>query len=335
MRHSKILQTLAALFALIAVIGCAARLLPQDWQTIPYASFVIALSPWFALAALIALICAVITRRAFIIIVSIACLVLQVWWQLPYYHNGKSLSSQALQIMAQSQADTQDAVMRVMTVNVYRGAAEAQEIVNTVRDQHVEVLAMQETTDDFMQRLQDAGLEQMLPYHITSSADHVFGNSLWSASPLHDLAETEINSSASFMPAGTVDLDHDRVQVRFVSVHTTSPSSITWKLWDQSITELSEMTSAENTQYVLMGDFNATTDHAVFRNILSTRYKDASLASGHGLQFTYPANTWLPAMSGIDHIIIPNDVTVGQVQTVRISGSDHKALLATLEFHAQ
>ena len=43
-----------------------------------------------------------------------------------------------------------DAYARVMTFNVYKGQADAQSIVNLVRDQRVEVLALQETTDDFV-----------------------------------------------------------------------------------------------------------------------------------------------------------------------------------------
>jgi len=35
---------------------------------------------------------------------------------------------------------------------------------------------------------------------------------------------------------------------------------------------------------------------------------------------------------GIDHIVLDSGMTAGQVRTVRIDGSDHKALLAIVRF---
>lgn len=46
--------------------------------------------------------------------------------------------------------NTSDAYARVMTFNVYKGQADPQAIVELVRDQRVEVLALQETTEDFV-----------------------------------------------------------------------------------------------------------------------------------------------------------------------------------------
>ena len=82
----------------------------------------------------------------------------------------------------------------------------------------MEVLALQETTDDFVKQLNEAGIEHYLPYAHVSSSDGVYGNGLWSAAPLKDVVDDEVNSSASFMPSGTVDMGGN--QIRFVSVHT-------------------------------------------------------------------------------------------------------------------
>ena len=43
------------------------------------------------------------------------------------------------------QTTPRDTVMRVMTLNTKNGNADAEQIVSIVRDQHVEVLAMQES----------------------------------------------------------------------------------------------------------------------------------------------------------------------------------------------
>ena len=50
-----------------------------------------------------------------------------------------------------------------MTCNVYKGRADAREIVDLVRSEHVEVLALQETTDAFVDDLNRAGIASYLP----------------------------------------------------------------------------------------------------------------------------------------------------------------------------
>ena len=136
---------------------------------------------------------------------GIAALGLNVYWQYPFFFPTNSLSQDAQNAVAAAEAHTADAYARVMTFNVYKGQADAQSIVNLVRDQRVEVLALQETTDDFVKQLTEAGIEHYLPYAHVSSSDGVYGNGLWSAAPLKDAVDDEVNSSASFMPSGTYD----------------------------------------------------------------------------------------------------------------------------------
>lgn len=332
-RRHPVLASVGALLALVALLGCAARLLPEDMQALPYVPYVIALSPWFALAAMVSLVCACIAHRWFTAAVAVACIVLQGYWQLPFYRNGEPLGAQAIAAVVQAKPATDDAFARVMTCNVYKGAADPQAIVDAVRDQHVEVLALQETTPQFVQRLEQAGIGDYLPYAVSASSGSGYGNGLWSAQPLQQPADAEFPSSASAMPAGTIRFDNGALPVRFVSVHTTSPTAQSWDLWRKSLTEMQQLTARTGTQYVLMGDFNATYDHAVFRDLLGSRFQDAARASGHGLVFSWPADKpWLPAFSGIDHIVTERGVVVGQVSTMRIGGSDHRALLATLDF---
>ena len=51
--------------------------------------------------------------------------------------------------------------MRVMTLNTKNGNADAEQIVSIVRDQHVEVLAMQEVSGSLIERLSAAGLDEL------------------------------------------------------------------------------------------------------------------------------------------------------------------------------
>lgn len=330
-RHP-VLTAAARLLAAIAVVGCLLRLLPSSFQGLPYVANVIACSPWFAALAAIAAVLALATRRWMTLFLSVLCICAQAYWQMPFFVAGDALGQDARNAVAQVKPDTSDAYARVMTCNVFMGQASAQDIVDAVRSQHVEVLALQEISAPFVEELEEAGIESYLPYSITAGIDDDgYGNGLWSAAPMSRPVDAEISSSASSMPAGTIGFGGR--EVRFMSVHTTSPRAGQWAQWRRSLEELQQVTERTGIDYVMMGDFNATVDHAPLRDVMGSRFKDAAEASGHGLEYTWPADwRFVPAFAGIDHVLVEQGVTVGQVETASVGGSDHKALLATLDF---
>ncbi|MEJ5921184.1 endonuclease/exonuclease/phosphatase family protein [Bifidobacterium thermophilum] len=325
-----LLGVCAALLMIVSALGTAARALPADLQALPYVPVIVSLTSWFAVLAALALVLALVSNRWFVALVALACVAAQVWWQAPFFRPQAALSDAAVSAVGQAHAITGDHYARVMTLNVFKGQADPQAVVNLVRDERVEVLALQETTDAFVKQLEADGIGDYLPYSQVSSSDGVYGNGLWSAVALDDPVDDEVHSSASFMPAGTVDMGG--VQVRFISVHTTSPQPGYWSQWNRALNELSLMRQKTGTAYVMMGDFNATYDHAAFRNILGSRFSDATRQAGHGLVLTWPTNrTGVPAFAGIDHILIDQGMVAGQVQARHVAGSDHAALLATLQ----
>ena len=84
-----------------------------------------------------------------------------------------------------------------------------------------------------------------------------------------------------------------------------------------------------NGAVIVAGDFNSTTDMLGFRRLLKNGYHDAAEQSGAGLNPTFPANSAVPPLVGIDHILVRN-ASAGEVRTLRIPGSDHLGLAATV-----
>lgn len=328
-RHG--LRLLAGLLTLITIVATIARELPETLQALPFVPVLVSATPWFIILALLAVLLSLAAKRWGIALIALLCLVVQIWWQFPFFRSDIQLPPQANQAVAAAHPNTDDAYARVMTLNVYQGRADVQEIVNLVRDQRVEVLALEETTSSFVEALNKAGIEQYLPYSQVASSDGKYGNGLWSATPLQNPRDDDVNSSASFMPGGTVSFDGGASSIRFVAVHTTSPKEGYWGQWRKSLDELAQMRSHTNARYIFMGDFNATMDHTPFRNFLGSRFSDATYQSGHGLTFTWPNNkSWLPRFCGIDHIILDKGITAGQMEVASVNGSDHAALLATI-----
>lgn len=324
---------LAGILSIAALLGTVSHILPAEIQAWPYVPIIVSLVPWFAILAVIALICGIVSKRTMSVLLAIAAIALQVWWQYPFFYNETKLPRAAIAAVSGASANTQDDYARLMTCNVFKGRADAQEIVDVVRSERVEVLALQETTDAFVDELNKAGIGDLLPYAQVASSDGVYGNGLWSASPLVDPADDDVDSSASFMPGATVAFNDGRTQIRFVSVHTTSPTDGYWQQWKRSLDELGRLRYDTSRRYVFMGDFNATDDHTPFRNFLGTRFTDAAKQAAGGLVFTWPANIdYVPTFAGIDHIVLDSGMLAGRVKSLKIDGSDHKALLATVQF---
>ena len=227
-----------------------------------------------------------------------------------------------------------------MTCNVYKGNADAARIVKLVREEGVRVLALQETTSEFVDQLEANGISDLLPYSQRSSSDGVYGNGVWSATPLSDVESDDVGSSASAMPAGIVQVTSSdgvtTVPVRFVSVHTTAPVDEYLDLWRKSILEIGvvrDRAAADpSRRYVLMGDFNATYDHAPFRAMLGDSLHDAARIAGEGITLTWPQNRrLLPPFCGIDHVVVSDGVGARDLRTYEVEGTDHAALVCTLD----
>jgi endonuclease/exonuclease/phosphatase (EEP) superfamily protein YafD len=81
---------------------------------------------------------------------------------------------------------------------------------------------------------------------------------------------------------------------------------------------------------IIAGDFNSTPDMRQFRDLLTNGYRDAVEQTGAGFVPTFPADSWLPPALAIDHVLT-RDCRATAVHAMEIAGSDHRALLATVQ----
>ncbi|MBE6479844.1 MAG: endonuclease/exonuclease/phosphatase family protein [Olsenella sp.] len=145
----------------------------------------------------------------------------------------------------------------------------------------------------------------------------------------------------SAVSAGTIQVGGR--SVRFVSCHPGSPHLGGEGLWEEGLSSLGTLSAYANS-YVIMGDFNATINHARFRELLGTTFVDASEQAGEGFHMTWPSASVtagirlpfigsVPALIEIDHIVYSanSGLFVGDLRCVQISGTDHLALIGTLE----
>ncbi|WP_433791860.1 endonuclease/exonuclease/phosphatase family protein [Actinoplanes sp. CA-252034] len=222
--------------------------------------------------------------------------------------------------------------LRVMTTNMLFGGADADEIVRLVRDNGIDVLAVQEFTERGQQALAAAGLEQLLPFNQLAPEWGASGSGLYSR---HDFAEQAARrNDGGFQQAHAVVQVPGAGTVYVESVHPLAPSSrdvvAGWAA------DLDDQVPAEGgLPKILLGDFNATLDHKALRDLIDTGYRDAADTVGKGW-----IGTWgpydgdpIPPVT-IDHVLADDRIGVKDVQVHSVKDSDHRAVIAWLTLPA-
>ena len=319
----------------LGVIGVMIlRIAPNELDGKKYIPLIVSFTPWLALVSAGILLFALLGRRKLLAIICLVCLIAQAYWHAGFFIAANS-SAKEIPSSESLVLDTSDGYARLMTLNAHNGQADAEQIIAVVISEHVEVLALQEVSSGLVQRLYAAGLAQYLPYSVLSASsgqDNGGFNAVFTAAPMISESSDLIPTDASSVASACINMQAKNVC--FGSAHPFSPRPRQQGLWDSSLDSLSQLQSETQT-YVLLGDFNATWDHKSFRQLLGSRFLDAGQQAGEGFHMTYPSNKRLfgieiPAMVEIDHIIYDRGLLVGDLRTVAISNTDHKALLGTL-----
>jgi endonuclease/exonuclease/phosphatase (EEP) superfamily protein YafD len=210
--------------------------------------------------------------------------------------------------------------LRVLTVNMHFGTGSATALVELVRSTRADVLSVQELTPGLVQRLDAAGLGELMPHYVLSAYKGAGGTGLYSRDPL----------SATVRPATVATLVSGRSgDVEIVAVHTQPPLRPRIGMWGRDLRSL-PAASPDGTVRILAGDFNATLDHAELRRLIDTGYEDAAATVGAGLRPTWPRGRRIPPPVTIDHVLADGRCGVREVTIHTIPGTDHRAVFAEL-----
>jgi len=215
-------------------------------------------------------------------------------------------------------------VLRVLTVNLLHGRADAEAVVALVRRTGADVLFLQELTGDAVTRLKQAGLGDLMSQKAPGLRGRPHGSGIYSRFPLSD--GPPLMPVHAAQPTAVLELPGGEV-VELACVHPHPPRP-PWSRrvarWRQ---ELAVLPPPGELPRVLAGDFNATLDHAVFRSVLRLGYADAALQAGNALTPTWgPAGR--PALITIDHVLVDRRCAVLASAVHAVPGSDHRAVYA-------
>ena len=276
------------------------------------------------------------------LLLAIPAVVLLAWQLPPFLPNASTRPADSRRPPA-SPRDT--VTVRVLTLNSRGGSADPAAVLAVLRQHAVDVLAIQELTWGLVHRLDEAGLDGLLPHtHLDPRPDSP-GCGLWARWPLTALPP--VPGLVAAAPRAQAEPVPGRPVV-LTTVHPLTPMRERGYPWQRDLARLLPLAHGREPQ-VLLGDFNASRDHRPFRELLAAGFVDCADAAQRR---TWPGFTWpvswdlysdrdsqrfpdrrAPAIMRLDHVLVSRvGAVVHEARPVRVAGTDHYAVLAVIEF---
>jgi endonuclease/exonuclease/phosphatase (EEP) superfamily protein YafD len=309
-----------ALGALLAIPGLIATFLrivpPSDDATALVAAFISYGLFGYALALLCFGIALVTSRRkaalAVVTAVLAGLLALQLSWLAPLFV-----------------PDDRPATSRSFTVfslNLYQGLAEPQEVAQQAA--RADVVILVEATPEALQALKAFDWDARFPYSVgDANDDGVSDTAIYSRFPLSDSASLPPTSFQQYVTTVSVP---DLGDVRVISAHPCNPYCGFGRWASEHAVLRAAVQENLRERLLVAGDFNAVDDHGPIRALVRDGLTSATDIVGAGWLPTYPANRTLPPLLPIDHVMVNDRLTATSISTVRIKGTDHRGLVATI-----
>lgn len=217
--------------------------------------------------------------------------------------------------------------MRIMSINVAKGAADVDAVIDAARLHEVDAIAVQELTPAFAVALEAAGMSGIFPFNVLRPDDDARGTGLWSRFPISN--PRQLHGFGFACVAGTIEFGGAKYDL--FATHITAPIQDQDSTnWIADLARVDALIETNLNPLVVAGDFNATVDHKQFRRLLRDGTQDAARQAGRSYVNTFPANWSWPPFAALDHILVPSELTATAFDTVEIAGSDHLAILSAL-----
>jgi endonuclease/exonuclease/phosphatase (EEP) superfamily protein YafD len=215
--------------------------------------------------------------------------------------------------------------LNVLSANIHYGGADPVALVALVQRREADILFVQELTPGFARKLDEAGIRRRLPHSVLSVRSRAAGAGIYSRLPLRRLSE--VAPFGFRMARAEVRLPDGRL-VRVVDVHPYTPKRQLIDRWREGLESLPS--TGAGAPWLLVGDFNATLDHAELRDVIDRGYRDAADETGEGLTPTWPRGSVLLPPVTIDHVLADRRFLIGDYGVDSLPGSDHRAIFARL-----
>lgn len=217
--------------------------------------------------------------------------------------------------------------VRVFTANLWEGRVDGLDVVAAGSDAGADLLVLEEVTPAVLARMEDGGLDDAWPYRAGEPADGIAGTMVFSRFPLDDVTRLPTALGSWSLTVAAPD-----GALRLLAVHPMAP--IRPAAWRADLAAVASAGPAD----LVVGDFNATADHAPMRALLRAGLHSAAERTNQAWQPTWPANGRfrvagvlpLPPLVQIDQVLVGPSLAVLSTRTLHLPSTDHLAVLAEL-----
>ena len=224
--------------------------------------------------------------------------------------------------------------LTVMAANVLGGGADATAVAELIRQRRPALVSLPEAQADVRQRieshLQDLGYRG---FTLQANAAVESATSVLVSAQLDDVRfdaekvgagdQTTTRFGHVIVTGGTLG------KLRLIAYHGFPPLPSEVGSWRHDLQVLKGWCSTQGPT-IVAGDFNATTDHAGFREALGSSCRSVAPSVGEGLQGTWPSGRPAVLRAQIDHVVVSDGVTPVSFTSYAIAGSDHRAAIAVV-----
>jgi len=208
--------------------------------------------------------------------------------------------------------------------NAYHGNPSPEQAILELSNAEVDVFTIQELNSVWMPSI-DSLIKKKYPFHIEKPWDECcYGIGLYSKFPILDGEVFELRET----PAIRASININGQIITVISFHTKPPAFPNeTHIRNAQMRTIAEMSNSIEGPRVVLGDFNIVSWDAAFNYFL----KQGKLkAVRNGFQATYPMNFGVPLIP-IDHITYSDGLEPTSCETLTITGSDHKGMVASFK----
>lgn len=214
--------------------------------------------------------------------------------------------------------------LRVAAVNLLYTNERTSEIADDLATRDLDMIVFSEYTAAHQESLVAHPLSADFPHREDRDGLQAGGVAVWSRHPLQpDEPPDTVNYSIDLMamaPDGPV---------RVLAVHPPTPI-FNFAGWRNDMALIGDVASRGSNPTLVIGDFNASYWHPVFRQLLRRGLTDAHMANGNGWSTSWPTDEFVPPFVRLDHALTGNGLVSTDVDDFRVAGSDHTGFVVTV-----